>query len=74
MAVLMFYCYLAAFCWNGCITVNVTHMLRAATIKLRVRTGGLWREYTGFALLGWVFPGLEVADALIIGEHSIIAS
>ena len=49
-------------------------MLRAATIKLRVRTGGLWREYTGFALLGWVFPGLEVADALIIGEHSIIAS
>ena len=74
LAVLMFYCYLAAFCWNGCIAVNVTRTLRAATIQLRVGTGGLWREYAGFSLLGWVFPGLVVAVALITGEHSIITS
>ena len=64
----MFYSYLAAFCWNGCIAVNVTRTLRAATIQLRVRTGGMWREYAGFSLLGWVFPGLVVAVALSIGS------
>jgi len=73
LAILMYYFYLASFCWMLNIASNVAKTLRLATTQLRFSSGAQWGRFAVNCIIGWLLPavlviGVSVLDRLDIPE------
>jgi len=71
LAILMYYFYLATFCWMLNIAVNVAKTLRLATTQLRLSTGAQWGRFAVNCCIGWVLPALIVIGVAVIDRLDV---
>ncbi|CAG7727057.1 unnamed protein product [Allacma fusca] len=65
IAVILYYSFMAAFCWMLVLAWDVSTTLRKATQELRVSSGAQWTRFFFYSAFGWLFPALLVAVAVV---------
>ena len=69
LAVLMYYFFLASFCWMNVMAFDVWKSLRLATSELRVSAGGQWKRFFLYCAYAWIAPGAALSIVVAIDTH-----
>ncbi|XP_076028627.1 uncharacterized protein LOC143017727 [Oratosquilla oratoria] len=62
----MYFFFLASFCWMNVLAFDTRRMLRTTTQELRVSTGRQWKKFAMYSLYGWVLPGVALLVLIVI--------
>ncbi|XP_076047388.1 uncharacterized protein LOC143028920 [Oratosquilla oratoria] len=63
---IMYFFFLASFCWMSVLAFDTRRMLRTTTRDLRVSKGRQWRKFVAYSLYGWLLPGAAFLALVII--------
>lgn len=66
LASLMYYFFLASFCWMNVMAFDVWRTLRLATSELRVSAGEQWSKFIVYSIYAWTLPAVGLTALLAI--------
>ncbi|XP_076028626.1 uncharacterized protein LOC143017726 [Oratosquilla oratoria] len=66
LAAVMYYFFLASFCWMNVMAFDIWRTLRMATSELRVSTGRQWKKFVAYSFYGWILPAAALGTLVAI--------
>ena len=66
LAAVMYYFFLASFCWMNVMAFDIWYTLRLATSELRVSSGGQWRKCIIYSIYGWLLPAVAIVTLIVL--------